>query len=64
MVQCNYLVEEVFSPKVLLEQGVGKIGAEVLYLNIGIPINICTELNICSLNAPTSPIPKPLPVIA
>jgi NIPSNAP len=32
----------------------------VLTLNIGIPINICAKLNICTLNAPTSPIPKPL----
>jgi hypothetical protein len=40
------------------QQGIGKIGAEVLYLNIGIPISICAELNICALNAPTSPIPK------
>jgi hypothetical protein len=32
----------------------------VLNLNIGIPINICAKLNICSLNALTSPIPKPL----
>jgi hypothetical protein len=32
----------------------------VLTLSIGIPINIYAKLNICSLNAPTSPIPKPL----
>jgi hypothetical protein len=35
----------------------------VLTLSIGIPINIYAKLNICSLNAPTSPIPKPLAAI-
>ena len=31
----------------------------MLYLSIGILMNICAKLNICTLNAPTSPIPKP-----
>jgi hypothetical protein len=35
----------------------------VLTLSIGIPINICAKLSNCSLNSPTSPIPKPLAVI-
>jgi hypothetical protein len=28
MVQCNYLVEEFFSPEVLLEQGIGKMASQ------------------------------------
>jgi hypothetical protein len=43
-----------------VQQGIGKIGAEVLNLSIGFPINICDKLNICSLNAPPSPSRKPL----
>jgi hypothetical protein len=46
-----------------VQQGIGKIGAEVLILSIGIPINICAKLNICALNSPTSPIPKTLAAI-
>jgi hypothetical protein len=36
----------------------------VLNLNIGILINICDKLNICALNAPTSPIPKPIDAVS
>jgi hypothetical protein len=43
-----------------VQQDIGKIGAEVLTLSISISINICAKLNICSLNTPTSPIPKTL----
>ena len=45
-------------PKITAANGIGKIGGEVLNLSIGILINICAKLNICALNAPTSPIPK------
>ena len=44
----------------LVQHGIGKIGAEVVNLSIGILIKICARLNICALNAPTSPIPKTL----
>ena len=47
----------------LVQHGIGKIGAEVVNLSIGILIKICARLNICALNAPTSPIPKTLVAI-
>jgi hypothetical protein len=34
LVQWNYLVEEVFSPEVLLEHGIGKSGADSCKFNI------------------------------
>jgi hypothetical protein len=37
------------------------IGADVLNLSIGILLSICTKLNICTLNSPTSQSRKPLP---
>jgi hypothetical protein len=60
MVQCNYLVKEVFSPKVLLEHRFCDIGAEVLNLSIGVLLSICIEMNICTLNSPTSQSREPL----
>jgi hypothetical protein len=38
--------------------GIGKIGAEVLNLSIGILMNICAKLNICALNAQLCQYPK------
>jgi Type II CAAX prenyl endopeptidase Rce1-like len=39
------------------------VSAFVLSLSIGFQINFCAKLNICTLNAPTSPIPKTLAAI-
>jgi hypothetical protein len=54
---------ELKLPQALFNIRFGVIGAEVLTLSIGIQINICAKLNICSLNAPPSPSRKPLAVI-
>ena len=45
------------------QHGFAKIGAFVLNLNIGILINICATLNICTSNSPTSASPKTLSAI-
>ena len=36
------------------------IGAELLNLSIGIQLSICSKLNICTSNSPTSQSRKPL----
>ena len=40
------------------QQGIGKMGAEVLNLSIRTSINISDKLNICTSNSPTSPSPQ------
>jgi hypothetical protein len=47
----------------LVQHGFAKIGAIVLYLSVGILMNICAKLNICTSISPTSASPKPLAVI-
>ncbi len=42
------------------QQGFCKSGASVLNLSIGILINICAKLNICTSNSPPSQSPKAL----
>ena len=44
----------------LVQQGFGKMGAEVQTSTFGILLYICTELSICTFNSPSSPSPKPL----
>jgi 4-hydroxybenzoate polyprenyltransferase len=47
-----------FSIKNSTQHGIGKIGAKVLNLSNGILLNSSAEMNICTSNSPTSPIPK------
>jgi hypothetical protein len=62
MVQCNYLVEEVFSPEVLLEHRFCKSTAEVLNSTFVILLYICAKFEHWFFKAVPSQSRKPLAV--